>query len=52
MEASGKILKEIVFEDLGDGKLGFSTTDLTAGIYLLRLDIRDNFYLVKFIVSR
>jgi hypothetical protein len=52
MEASGKILKEIVFVDLGEGKLGFSTTDLKAGMYLLRLDIRDNFYLVKFIVSR
>uniref|UniRef100_UPI004048BE91 T9SS type A sorting domain-containing protein n=1 Tax=Roseivirga sp. TaxID=1964215 RepID=UPI004048BE91 len=50
VETSGRILKEIVLVDLGDGKLGFSTTDLKAGMYFLHLDVGNDLYLIKFIV--
>ncbi len=50
VDASGKVLGELILEDAGNGRLGFSTRDLKTGMYFLRLGTRDTLHLIKFTV--
>ncbi len=50
VDASGKELGELILEDAGNGRLGFSTRDLKTGMYFLRLGTRDTLHLIKFTV--
>ena len=50
VDASGKVIGELTLEDAGNGRLGFSTRDLKAGMYFLRLSTRDTLHLIKFTV--
>jgi len=50
VDASGRVLGEIRLEEGVDGQLGFSTKDLKAGMYFLRLSTRDTLHLIKFTV--
>jgi hypothetical protein len=50
VDASGKELGKLTLEDAGNGRLGFSTRDLKAGMYFLRLSTRDTLHLIKFTV--
>ena len=50
VDASGRVLGELTLEDAGNGRLGFSTSDLNRGIYFLRLGTRDTLHLIKFTV--
>ena len=50
VDTSGRVLGEIRLEDGVDGRLGFSTRDLKAGMYFLRLSTRDTLHLIKFTV--
>uniref|UniRef100_UPI0040487B62 FG-GAP-like repeat-containing protein n=1 Tax=Algoriphagus sp. TaxID=1872435 RepID=UPI0040487B62 len=48
VDASGRVLGEIQLEESGAGQLGFSTKDLKAGMYFLKLSTRDTLHLIKF----
>uniref|UniRef100_UPI004047E191 thrombospondin type 3 repeat-containing protein n=1 Tax=Algoriphagus sp. TaxID=1872435 RepID=UPI004047E191 len=50
VDASGRVLGEIQLEEGAAGNLGFSTRDLKAGMYFLRLSTRDTLHLIKFTV--
>lgn len=50
VDASGRVLGEIQLEEGAAGQLGFSTRDLKAGMYFLRLSTRDTLHLIKFTV--
>ena len=50
VDASGRVLGELTLEDAGNGRLGFSTSELNRGIYFLRLGTRDTLHLIKFSV--
>jgi hypothetical protein len=50
VDASGKVLGELTLEDIGNGRLGFSTRELKSGMYFLRLSTRDTLHLIKFTV--
>jgi hypothetical protein len=50
VDASGRVLGEIKLEEGSDGALGFSTRELKAGMYFLRLSTRDTLHLIKFTV--
>ena len=50
VDASGRVLGEIRLEEGGNGQLGFSTQELKAGMYFLRLSTRDTLHLIKFTV--
>jgi hypothetical protein len=50
VDASGKVLGELTLEDVGNGRLGFSTRELKSGMYFLRLSTRDTLHLIKFTV--
>ncbi|MCM0059314.1 MAG: thrombospondin type 3 repeat-containing protein [Algoriphagus sp.] len=50
VDASGRVLGEIRLEEGVAGNLGFSTRDLKAGMYFLRLSTRDTLHLIKFTV--
>jgi hypothetical protein len=50
VDASGRVLGEIQLEEGGNGQLGFSTQELKAGMYFLRLSTRDTLHLIKFTV--
>jgi hypothetical protein len=50
VDASGRVVGEIKLEEGGDGQLGFSTRELKAGMYFLRLSTRDTLHLIKFTV--
>jgi hypothetical protein len=50
MDTSGKVLGELNLEDTGNGRLGFSTSNLKNGMYFLRLGTRDTLHLIKFTV--
>ena len=50
VDASGRVLGEIRLEEGAAGNLGFSTRDLQAGMYFLRLSTRDKLHLIKFTV--
>ncbi len=50
VDASGRVLGEIRLEEGAAGNLGFSTKELKAGMYFLRLSTRDTLHLIKFTV--
>jgi hypothetical protein len=50
VDASGRVLGEVRLEEGTAGQLGFSTKDLKAGMYFLRLSTRDMLHLIKFTV--
>jgi hypothetical protein len=50
VDASGRVLGDLTLEDAGNGRLGFSTSNLNRGIYFLRLGTRDTLHLIKFSV--
>ena len=50
VDASGRVIGAIVLEEVGNGQLGFSTQELKAGMYFLRLSTRDTLHLIKFTV--
>jgi hypothetical protein len=50
VDASGRVLGDLTLEDAGNGRLGFSTSNLNRGIYFLRLGTRDTLHLIKFTV--
>ena len=51
VDAFGRIVREISLEVAGDGKMGFSTQELSVGLYFLRLSTLDETHFVKFIVT-
>ena len=50
VDATGRVLGEIQLEEGVNGQLGFSTRELKAGLYFLRLSTRDTLHLIKFTV--